>query len=413
MKNKTVWIVNKHSRPPEYETHFRYIKYAQYLKDNGYDVKIICASYMHNINIELIAGDYNSLEKVYDGLEYVLLKTLPYKGNGIKRIYSLYQFTNRVINLINNSNKPDIIIHTSNTPFTNKLCSYSKKNKIKYIAEVLDLWPESFVSFGLLSKRNPFMKIAYRMEKWLYSNADNVVFSMEGGKNYILDKKWDKQSNQGLIDLNKLLYINNSVDLSDYNTIRLNNDFDASYLDNKDVFNVVYIGSISLANNIRALIEAAELLQGNSRIKFFIFGDGSERDILEEYSIKNNISNVSFKEKRIDYKYVPSLLSKSSLNILNFQQSDIERYGGCQGKLFNYIASAKPICSNVEMGFCLIKKHKLGIAKDFKSSKDYAAAILEMSELDIKDYNAMCDRVKSVSEEYDFRKQAKKLIDIL
>jgi len=413
MNNKTVWIVNKHSRPPEYETHFRYIKYAQYLKDKGYDVKIICSSYVHNIYIELIDNECNWVEKEYDGLKYVLLKTLPYKGNGVKRIYSLFQFTNRVISLIKNSSKPDVIIHTSNTPFTNRLCSFAKKNEVKYIAEILDLWPESFVSFGLLSKSNPFMKVAYKMEKWLYTNADNIVFSMEGGKDYIIDKKWDKQFNNSAIDLDKVLYINNSVDLYDYNNIKSKNSFEVSELDTESIFKVVYIGSISLANNIRSLIEAAELLQENKKIKFFIYGDGSDREKLEKYCNDKRISNIYFKEKRIDYKYVPSLLSKSSLNILNFQQSDIERYGGCQGKLFNYIASSRPICSNVEMGYCLINKHNLGIAKNFKSSKDYANAILSISELDKEDYNAMCDRVKSVSEEYDFKIQASKLIEIL
>jgi len=413
MDNKTVWIVNKHSRPPEYETHFRYIRYAQYLKNKGYEVRIICSSYIHNANIDLIDDARNYMEKEYDGLKYVLLKTLPYHGNGIKRIYSLFQFTNKVIHLLKNSKKPDVIIHTSNTPFTNRLCSFSKKQNIRYIAEILDLWPESFVSFGLVSKRNPFMKLAYNMEKWLYSNSDNIVFSMEGGIDYIIEKKWDKQYNEGKVDLDKVLYINNSVDLVDFIKLKLENNFKAKYIDEENYFNVVYLGSISLANNIESLIKAAELLQKYSRIKFFIYGDGSDREMLEEYCEKKGIRNVYFKDKRIDYKYVPSLLSKSSLNILNFQQSDIERYGGCQGKLFNYIASAKPICSNVEMGYCLINKYRLGIAKNFTSSEDYANAILSICELNRKDYEEMCDRVRFVSKEYDFKIQACKLMDIL
>lgn len=411
--NKTIWIVNKHSRPLEFETHFRYIKYAQYLKELGHDVKIFCSSYMHNVGLDLLDSNSNWQEQTYDGLQYVLIKTLPYKGNGIKRMYSLFQFTNRVMKLVKKFDKPDIIIHTSNTPFTNKLCSFAKKHKAQYIVEILDLWPESFVSFGLLSAGNPLMKLAYRMEKWLYSNANNIIFSMEGGRDYIIEKKWDQQFNSGPVDLSKVLYINNSVDLSDFKTIRSSNDFKADYLDKADIFKVLYIGSISLANNVKALVEAAELLLDNTRIQFYIYGDGTNRDILEKYCMSRNIHNVFFKERRIDYKYVPSLLSKSSLNILNFQQSDVEKYGGCQGKLFNYFASAKPICSNVKMGYCLINKHNLGIAQNFESSRDYADAILSLSELKETDYQRMCDRVGKVSEEYDFKIQVQKLLNIL
>ena len=198
---KTIWIVNKHMRPPEYETHFRHIKYAQYLMELGYDVKIFCSGFLHQLEVDLIKSNNEYLEENFDGLNYVIVKTLSYKGNGLKRMYSLYQFTSKVIKFAKKTKKPDIIIHTSNTPFTNQLSSFAKKNNIKYIVEILDLWPESFVSFGLMGAKNPLIKIAYKMEKSLYTKADNIVFSMEGGKDYIIEKKWDKQHNKGTIDL--------------------------------------------------------------------------------------------------------------------------------------------------------------------------------------------------------------------
>ncbi|WP_321298653.1 glycosyltransferase family 4 protein [Marinifilum fragile] len=411
--SKIVWIVNKHSKPPKYESHFRYIKYAQYLKEQGYCVKIFASSFMHNSDKNLLNPKEDWKEVSYDDLDYVLVNTCEYKGNGIKRMYSLYQFTQKVIRLMPKFQQPDIIIHTTNTPFTHKLGAFAKKKGIRYIAEVLDLWPESFVSFGLIKKGNPLMKLAYGLEKKLYSNADNVVFSMEGGKEYIIEKEWDLQTNDGPVDLRKVIYINNSVDLEDFNQLKLRYDFEPEESFNKKNFYVLYLGSISLANNVQALVEAAEILQDKKDIKFLIYGDGSYRDTLEKYCDERELTNVILKEKRIDYKYVPSLLSKSSLNILNFQQSDIERYGGCQGKLFNYIASAKPICCNVEMGYCLINKHNLGIAKNFKSAREYADAILSLYDLEADEYKKMCERVKSVSEEYDFRKQSQKLMNLI
>ena len=40
------------------------------------------------------------------------------------------------------------------------------------------------------------------------------------------------------------------------------------------------------------------------------------------------------------------------------------------------MASGKPICSNIKMGYCPITKYNLGIAKDFKSVNEYDQTIV-------------------------------------
>ena len=45
-----------------------------------------------------------------------------------------------------------------------------------------------FVKSKLLNITDPFIRFSYFTEKWLYQKADNIVFSMEGGKDYIVEK---------------------------------------------------------------------------------------------------------------------------------------------------------------------------------------------------------------------------------
>lgn len=66
------------------------------------------------------------------------------------------------------------------------------------------------MDLGILNKKNPIVPLLYKFEKWLYTKADQVVFSMEGGRDYIIDKKWDTDHG-GPIDLKKVFYINNGV----------------------------------------------------------------------------------------------------------------------------------------------------------------------------------------------------------
>ena len=73
------------------------------------------------------------------------------------------------------------------------------------------MWPDIFVALGLVSKYNPLLWLANLFEKWIYNKAHAIIFSMEGGKNYITEKKWDMNSGCP-IDINKVKYINNGVD---------------------------------------------------------------------------------------------------------------------------------------------------------------------------------------------------------
>lgn len=409
---KKIWLVNHYAMPPEYESRLRTIKFASYLTDAGYNVTIFSSSFMHNMNKNLIEDDSKYIQKKYGNLNFVHINTIGYKNNGFARFINLFQFHFKLYFLRNKFTRPDIIVHTALPPFGNIIYFAARKLKAKYIAEVLDLWPESFVDLGVLSKRNPFIRLSYFTEKWLYQKADNIVFSMEGGKDYIVEKKWDKD-NGGLIDLKKVYYINNGVDLNDFNNNTSKYKLEDTDLENADIKKVIYIGSIRLANNLRELINAAFILKDYSDIKFFLYGDGEDREPLEIFCKENKLDNVIFKQKWIEPNYVPFVLSKSSVNILNYKSGSFGKYGGSQSKLFQYLASGKPICSNIKMRYCLINKNNLGIAQEFNSDEEYAKAILSLIKLDQKSSLEMFERSQNIVKEYDYKKLTEKLVNII
>jgi glycosyltransferase involved in cell wall biosynthesis len=402
---KKIWLINQYAMPPKYEVRIQTLKRAQYLMKFGYDVTIVGGSFLHNTTINLITDNKKYIETEYDGIKFIHIKTNSYTGNGIKRFYNLILFTIRFFFLSKKFDKPDVIAQIATVPFGNVIYYIAKRFKAKYIIDVVDLWPESFVAFGLISKNNPLAKIAYWAERWLYERADEIVFSMEGGKDYIIEKGWDIESG-GNIDLNKVHYINNGVDLKDFN---LNKDLykiEDLDLDNDKLFKVLYIGSIRLANNLKQLIDAAEVLKDEDNIRFLIYGDGDDRLFLENYCKTNNLLNVKFKQKWIELKYIPYILSRSSLNILNYMPSPIVRFGGSQSKSFQYMASGKPICANLQMGYCPITKYNLGIAKEFKNAEEYANAILSFVNMDSEEYNTICNNARKAADNYDYQKLA-------
>lgn len=410
---KRIWLINPVAMPPQYEARIQTLKRAQYLRSNGFDVVIISGSYLHNTNINLIDDNSSYKFAEYEDVhKFIHIKTSNYNSNGFKRIYSILEFYIKVWWHASSFEKPDFISHLAAVPFGNITYFVAKKFKAKFIVDIVDLWPESFVAYGLVSKKNPLLKLAYWAEYWLYKKADLLIFSMEGGKDYIKEKKWDIEQG-GKIDSNKIFYINNGVDLKDFDFNTINHKIKDEDLENHNNFKVIYIGSIRLANNVMQLIEAAVHLKDIEDIKFFIYGDGEERSTLEKFCNEKQLNNIFFKQKWVELKFVPYILSKSSLNILNYKPSSILRYGGSQSKSFQYMASGKPICANVKMNYCPIEKFNIGTAEEFKDSKQYANAILSFYKMNKKEYTIICSNARKVSENYDYELLTTRYIELI
>jgi len=411
VKKERIWLINQYAMPPHLESRLRTIKFAQYLTEKGYDVTIFASSVMHNMDMDLIEDNSKFIEKYYNNIHFVHIKTKKYSENGIARIMASFQFALRLKKNAKKFSKPDIIIQTATVPFGNLLYFTAKKYRAKYIVEVLDLWPESFVELGVLKKRNPILPFLYFTEKWLYKRADELVFSMQGGVHYIKDRRWDIDNN-GKIDLKKVHYINNGVDLTDFEFNAQNYKLEDKDLLDKTLKKVIYIGSIRLANNLKQLIDAAEIVMQEKNIRIFLYGDGDDRKYLEDYCLKENITNVLFKEKWIEPKYVPYLLSQSDVNILNYMPGKFGTYGGSQSKMFQYMASGKPICCNLRMMYCPINQFDIGIAKEFSDSKEYADAILNLLNRNEFEIEAMCLRAKEAAKMFDYRHLTDELIKL-
>lgn len=408
---KKIWIVNYYSTPPEYVSNPRHLEFAHNLRQAGHDVTIISAGYLRDIDTDLVPDKKKYVKVTYGGQKYIHVKVKHYVGNGINRMISIFQFAWRLFRYHKHFEKPDIILHNIHAPFDYPVLWCARAFKATYIAEAWDLWPDSFVRFGLISKNNPLVKIAYTIERKMYEKADKIIFSFEGGIDYLKERKWTKELG-GKIDTNKIFYINNGVNLE-----RFNADIEQYQLHDKDLndpihFKVIYLGSVRLVNNIKQLIDAANVLKNNPKIRFLIYGNGSDRTYLKQYCKENKIDNVIFKEEWIPLRNVPYVLSRSSLNILNYQK-DFGIYGVSAGKLFQYLAAGKPICANIKINYCLIEKYHLGIAKDIKTPQEYADAILSIASLDKASYNAICNRVNQVSKEFDYKILSDKLINVI
>lgn len=388
-----IWIINHYAEVPPYGKYTRHFSFAKKLLERNYTVDIFTASTVHNTRINYIEDKARSLDLMIEHVPVHFVRTRDYHGNTFSRIWNIFDFFLGVQKVVKKYDSPDIIYSSSPHPL-NWIASYriAKKRGAKLVIETRDLWPETFVSMGKLSRYNPFAFFLYLIEKFCYTKADALIFTFQGGNEYL--KK------RGIIREN-VYYINNGIDLNDYSKKLLIDNFEDEDLDRNDIFKVIYTGALGQANEVGTILEAANLMKCDyPEIKFFIFGDGYLEKELKEYKERKELDNVYFKGK-VSKKYIPSILSKSSLNLITGKALPIYQYGVSLNKIPEYLASGKPILSNMQVGYDIIVEANAGAVVDPENPLKLFEGILSFYKMEKKEYDKLCANAKDAALKYD------------
>ena len=371
-KKPMVWIISYFAGGPSYCPRIPDYSLAKYLREHGYQAIVFAGSALHNTDINFITDGSTCKRQIVDGVPFVYIHTRQYEGMKGESL-SFLDFYYNMMRCHKFFKKPDIIMAAMPQPLS-CLAGYkiAKKYKVPYITSIVDLWPLSIVEYASFSDRNPAIVSMYEYEKWLYKVSDELIFTWEGAYDYIIDKGWDDQ-----IPRSKFHYINIGVDLKEFYDNMQNYTVDDPDLED-DVFRVMYCGSVRTANDIGTVVSSAKSLNADGygdRIRFIIYGDGPDLEVLKKRCVDEDIPNVVFKGS-IDKKYIPYVLSKSDLNILNLKPAKTQKYGNSSNKLFEYLAAGNPVIANIDEGkYPIISKYDCGKVVEPGSPEAYAKGI--------------------------------------
>jgi len=322
MSKKKIWIMNHYATNSYFNKGGRHYWFAENLIKSGYQPTIFCANVRHTNNQVINVNDNKYSTDILNDIPYVFVKTADYRGNGFQRVKNMGSFYLNLFPVAKEyarlHGKPDVIIASSVHPLTMVAgIKIAKKLNIPCICEIRDLWPEAIFMYGRVKENGIIGRILTKGEHWIYKKANALVFTKEGDTDYIKEKKWDTEHG-GDIDLKKAYYINNGLSIEDFEkSIREKKLEDADLNSNK--FNVVYAGAIRPVNNVGIILDAASLLKNEKDIQFLIYGDGNERELLEKRVAEEGLHNVKMKGF-VNKQFIPYILSKSSVNILNYSQ---------------------------------------------------------------------------------------------
>lgn len=218
--------------------------------------------------------------------------------------------------------RADEILVSSNPPL-NTLLSLLLPNKVGLY--VLDLYPEALHKTGMLSVRNPIVRVWARLNRLAYGRFSSV-WALTPSMKTVVEQQY-----------------NVKVRFAPAWASELVDDVDRSFLDRErvaDSWVVLYSGNLGREHEIECLLDCAARLSDCSGLLFVIAGDGWSRARLRDRIIREHLSNVRLMGKLPGTEF-STLLSHARIGVVSqsLRTADV-----CiPSKTFNLLASGLPI----------------------------------------------------------------------
>ncbi|HIA71252.1 MAG TPA: glycosyltransferase WbuB [Phycisphaerales bacterium] len=333
-KQLNIWWINQFALPSSQPGGGRHAQIARTLAKRGCATTIVASSTNYMTGREMEPVDTCEESSEFDFVQI----PVGWRGpGGIGKLLRMRAFGKKLSSgkWIGERSRPDVIIGSS--PSLHAALSASElaaKFDVPFILEVRDIWPLSLVEVAGVSQNHPVVKHLYRLEEKIVSRASQIMSLLPNAHEYF--------SKYGVLQ-EKIDWIPNGVDLDLFSMPKKDTNAKETV--------VMYLGSMGSPNGMLTILKAAKILQGkNANIQFRLIGDGAKKIELEQFVKDNNISSVVF-EPSIPHKNVCKTIGQADILVANVPNRDLYKYGISLNKLYEYLASEKPIalaCSVVD-----------------------------------------------------------------
>ena len=321
------------------------------------------------------------------GVEFIWIRTFAYQRNDWRRVVNMLSYSFRVILLgFRFKGTPDVILASSPHPFAG-LAGYilARLKKVRFIFEVRDLWPQTFVDVGGYSNKSLVVTLLRVLEKFLYRRAKKIIALLPKASEYIMELG---------IPSNKIVYIPNGVapELFSDTRGRLPQMLDEliSGLKSQGRLLVGYTGAHGAADGLDTILETAKILQdkGAGEAHFLLVGDGPEKKRLVQQAKSWGLSNISFFEP-IPKDAMLELLQAIDITTVSLRKSVLWRYGTSKNKLFDYMICVKPVVWAIDQPDNPVAESNCGITVPQEDAEEMARAIMTLCGLSAQERQDM------------------------
>jgi glycosyltransferase involved in cell wall biosynthesis len=291
-----------------------------------------------------------------------LIDELGYAKNVcLKRFFSHFMWGANVMRYFKNRKKPDVVycaVPSLSAPY--HLARYCKKNKIRYIIDVQDLWPEGFQMVFNIPIVSYIIYLPFRcIANYIYKSADEVIAVSQTYVDRVM--RVNRKCKKG-----HSVFLGTELKTFDRNA---NKETDLKKRPNE--IWLAYCGTLGSSYDLTSVIKAVAKVNSNN-LKFIIMGDGPLKDKFTKQAIEERINAIF--TGRLAYDEMCSLLKKCDIAINPIMpgaaQSIINKHA-------DYAMAGLPVINTQENKEYrdLLNKYQCGINCRTGSVKDIAKAL--------------------------------------
>lgn len=324
---RIVWI-NHHAVPERGASGTRHAVLARFLAEIGHEVTIVASALPDGRRATVTLPDGAGCHDEFEGpVRFRYVRTGPYSSLP-GRLRSMTEFRAEVLRCPWNDVRPDVVIgscvHLHAADAGRRL---ARSLGVPFVFEVRDLWPDTLVDIGAMSRLHPIYIYLKYIELRLYRDASAVITLLPGMASYL--------QGHGIPE-GRIWYIPNGVDTDLFP--------DPSPPPSDGPFTVSYFGAHGPANGLDTVVRAAALLKARGEpVRFRLVGDGNRKPALRDLAASLGLDNVAFLDP-VPKRDLAPLAAESHAFVFHLtDMAVLRRYGISANKLFDYLLAARPV----------------------------------------------------------------------
>ncbi len=242
----------------------------------------------------------------------------------------------------------------------------SKIKKAPVVFWALDLWPESLAAIGVV-RSSLVLGWVGRMVRFIYNRCTLVLGQSHSFLGSIARYCDDKS---------KIRYFPSwSEDLLAQGNVKLAPEVSEW----QSGFTVMFSGNIGEAQDMPALLEAAERLRTNVNIRWVIVGDGRKFDWLQSEVIKRGLDKQVLLPGRFSIDRMPSFYAHADALLVTLKRDPVFSMT-IPGKVQSYLMAGIPLLGMLDgEGAAVIQAADAGLTCSAGDSAGLARAVLTMA----------------------------------
>ena len=342
-----------------YPDRFRITDIAEELVRRGNDVFVLAGTPSYEYDEWVKSGKI--IDETINGVRIHRVKTVP-RGKGVvRRIRNYYSYainSKRYVKKLEKDFDVVFVYELSPIMMCEAAIKYKKKFGTKIVLYCLDLWPKSLTAGGI--KENSFIYKYYKkVSSKIYGAADKLLVTSGSFKDYFSDEfGFDKNTIEYLPQYAESVY--------DAETCKKVPD---EYID------FMFAGNIGVAQSVETVIDAANIVKANDKIRFHIVGDGVRLENCKKMTDNYGLKNVIFYGK-LPLDKMPEIYRKADAALLTGDNGVISLT--LPAKAQGYMAAGKPIIGAINGESArIIEDAKCGYAGEAENAEKLAENIMK------------------------------------